>query len=229
IRHVQSGVCASFSDDTVFVEVERYRKPAVGIVMTQQSCGNDPFRAAMTQAVDTGANPRYQWFLNGVAMDGETADTLSTTAAAHGDSITLVVYPDYSNCHCFGPDSVFSNVLVVRKSDYMEAALRMAADTICEQEVAPVTAGVYVGFNQNPQYTWYVDGTQFATTSGTDTIAYLPGIYTKGKDSVSLSMRVDAVSACNGHAVNALSDTITVYVNRVKDNVLPGDTAVCEQ
>ena len=227
IRYVESGTCASFSADTVFVEVERYRKPETGIVMTQQSCAGDPFRAAMNVAVDTGAQPRYQWYVNNEPMDGETADTLNTMAAAHGDSIRLVVYPDYSDCHCYGPDSVLSNVLVVRQSDYMAAALNMAADTVCEQETAPVSASVYTGFNLNPTYTWFVDGTQFA--SGTDTIAYLPSGATKGKDSVRLYMRIDAISSCNDRAISAMSDTITVYVNRVKTNTIAGDTTVCEQ
>ncbi|MDE5606376.1 MAG: hypothetical protein K2I68_03645, partial [Bacteroidales bacterium] len=228
IAYSPERLCADTSD-AVLLAVLRYRQPEVSIVMTQQACAeNDAFRAKVDASNDLGDNPRYQWFLNGVPMDGETDDAISTAAIDNRDSIMLVAYPDYGGYRCPGPDSVRSNVLVIRKSDYMGAGLA-ASDTVCEQELAPVTATLDLGTNLNPRYTWFADGKQFAATSGADTIAYLTGKATKGKDSIRVYMRIDATSSCNGRAIRAFSDTITVHVNRVKGNAIAHDTAVCEQ
>ncbi|MDE5704380.1 MAG: hypothetical protein K2H70_06120, partial [Bacteroidales bacterium] len=228
IREVISGHCRSMSSDTIHVEIERYREPAVEIELLNQFCGNEPFSAGLVKAVDTGAAPTYRWFVNGQPMDDATHDTIVTTGVNHGDTICLVVYPDYQGCHCPGPDSVISNRLPVRKSDYIEAFLNVA-DTVCEQSVVPVGGKFRIGFNENLQYTWYVNGEVWQRTTGTDTLVDLPAKYTTGVDSLTIHVVMDAISGCNGQSIKGYSDTAHIFVNRVKNNTMVGDTTVCER
>ncbi|MDE5735904.1 MAG: hypothetical protein K2H65_02360, partial [Bacteroidales bacterium] len=228
VRCVESGYCKSFSEDTVYVEIERYREPAVEIDLVNQFCGTEPFTAALISAVDTGVYPTFQWYVNGQPFDGETRDSLISHDVVNGDTVYLVVKPDYKACHCPGPDSILSNKLPVRKSDYMEAFLRLP-DTVCEQSVVAVGGRFRVGFNLNPKYTWFIDDEVFLTTAGADTLVSIPSNFTHGVDSLRVHAVIEAVSGCNGQTVYGYSDTLTVYVNRVRNNTIAGATAVCEK
>ncbi|MDE5743704.1 MAG: hypothetical protein K2H62_05050, partial [Bacteroidales bacterium] len=228
VRCVESGYCKSFSEDTVYVEIERYREPAVEIDLVNQFCGTEPFTAALISAVDTGVYPTFQWYVNGQPFDGETRDSLISHDVVNGDTVYLVVKPDYKACHCPGPDSILSNKLPVRKSDYMEAFLRLP-DTVCEQSVVAVGGRFRVGFNLNPKYTWFIDDEVFLTTAGADTLVSIPSTFTHGVDSLRVHAVIEALSGCNGQTVYGYSDTLTVYVNRVRNNTIAGDTAVCEK
>lgn len=44
--------------------------------------------------VNGGANPSYQWFINGVAVQGGTNDTLIVDSLENNDIVTLNAYSD---------------------------------------------------------------------------------------------------------------------------------------
>lgn len=61
--------------------------------------------------VNGGSAPAYQWFVNGVAVAGQTAATFETKELKNGDKVSVKLTP--SPQQCVSPEPVVSNVLTM--------------------------------------------------------------------------------------------------------------------
>ncbi|MTI20781.1 T9SS type A sorting domain-containing protein [Fulvivirga sp. RKSG066] len=77
-------VDASFNDEGATIN---------NVIIANGNTGQ--FSANVTNA---GANPLYQWTLNGIDEPGETGSTYTNTTLANGDEVAVIVQPDLDNC-----------------------------------------------------------------------------------------------------------------------------------
>lgn len=134
--------------------------PAVAISSSPYVCaGNTAVFTAAT--VDGGADPLYQWKLNGV--DAGTGDTVFTIAApASTDLVSCVMT---SNAECVINPVAVSNTLSVpvipipvTGVDIAASAVNVCADSLVSFTATPVNGGT------DPFYQWKVDGMVVDTT-----------------------------------------------------------------
>jgi len=133
--------------------------------------------ATFTVAATGAPAPTYQWYLNGAAITGATADaytTPATTLANNGDSYTVTV----SN----GVGAAVTSSAAVLTVDQAQVLVTQPASVLV---TAPATATFTVAATGNPlTYQWYVNGgaitgaTSASYTTGPTSLAMNGNIYT---------------------------------------------------
>jgi gliding motility-associated-like protein len=107
--------------------------------------------------VNGGPNPSYQWYVNGNAVPGATADTYSDVLN-DGDVVTVELT---SNAPCVNPPTATSNQIVAVVIPYLTPDITISSfastDTICLGQNVTFDAIANNG-GPTPSYTWYVNG-----------------------------------------------------------------------
>ena len=113
-------------------------------------------------ATNGGANPQYNWFVNGLPT-GDTTAILTTTTLNNGDAVSCEVT---SSATCAIPATVNSNTISASIVASITASLTINASpsTICQGSTVTFTSNV-VGTGSNPSYQWLINGIPTGVTS----------------------------------------------------------------
>src|SRR6476469_2563889 len=160
-----------------------------------------------TWPITSGANPSYQWKVNGTNA-GTNSPTFTTTSLSDGDVVTVVMTSDLA---CASTPTATSNE-VTMSSTSVDPSVSIAADktTICNGEQVTFTATPLNG-GSNPSYQWKVNGTNAGTNSDIFTSSTL-----KDGDVVTVVMTTDLVCASTP---NATSNEVTMSSTLVDPSV----------
>src|SRR4030095_8171883 len=111
-----------------------------------------------------GANPTYQWFVNGNPVAGQTGVTFTTTTLNNNDQVTVVMT---SNDPCANPTAATSNALQVTTAS-VTPGVSIVADQnpVCQGTTVTFTATPVNG-GTTPSYQWQVNGANVGTNSDT--------------------------------------------------------------
>ena len=137
--------------------------PTVSVVASSTSIcagGSITFTAI---PVNGGANPTYQWQINGANVAGQTAATFITSTLASGDIVTVIMS---SNDPCANPATANSNPVTIVNST-VAAAVSIAASTTttCPGGSVTFTATPTNG-GTNPTYQWQINGVDVTGQAG---------------------------------------------------------------
>ncbi|MGB5977616.1 MAG: gliding motility-associated C-terminal domain-containing protein, partial [Cyclobacteriaceae bacterium] len=158
-------------------------------------------------ATDAGANPTYQWFINGVEDATSTSDTYTSATLNNGDEVFAVVTADPS-ATCVTNSPVTSNIVTITVSDNLNLSVSLSADQtdICEGEVVTLTAVVTDG-GAVPTFEWLVNGVVNPAVTG-DT--YMTNGASDG-DQITVRVTADPALTCiNNSPVTATPVTFSV-------------------
>ena len=129
--------------------------PTVSIVASSTSIcagGSITFTATPTNG---GANPTYQWQINGGNVAGQTASTFITAALISGDNVTVIMT---SNDPCANPVTATSNPITITDTQVTPSVTIVASTpTICPGASVTFTATPVNGGNA-PTYQWQING-----------------------------------------------------------------------
>src|SRR5690606_7064370 len=146
----------------------------------------------------------YQWFKDGIAVPGATAQTLNLTSAAeNGDYYLEITMPDFA--------AIVSNTLTINLA---VGAVTISGDTnLCEGGTtvlsSSLTASEYT-------YQWYMDDVAIAGATASDYTADAEGDY---KVEVS-----NGTCTTESNSLTLATETITINsTDPVLDIILPGE------
>src|SRR4029453_7927597 len=138
--------------------------PAVSIISTGTSiCAGQSITFTPTPT-NGGANPTYQWMINGNPVAGETGVTFTTTTLNNNDQVTVVMT---SNDPCANPTAATSNAIQVTTAS-VTPGVSIVADQnpVCQGTTVTFTATPVNG-GTTPVYQWQVNGANVGTNSPT--------------------------------------------------------------
>jgi gliding motility-associated-like protein len=163
--------------------------------------------------INGGANPSYQWYINGVAIPGATTDSLILNTLQNNDIVSLNAYSDLD---CITNSVAYSNSIVVTLIQSISPTLYITSnDTIiCEQQMVTFTAHVNDGGASNIQFYWYVNNSLLAV--GTDSIFNYNAF--SNQDSVTCQM-VSSYICVNPPVIISNPIKITVHNNPLIDMI----------
>lgn len=150
------------------MQVNPAYNPSVSITASPGNdiCSGDQVDFTATPT-DAGANPDYQWQVNGGNV-GTNSPTFSSTTLADGDVVTVTIT---SNEACANPTSAPSNSITMQVGQFVAPTVAIVADPS-----GPLCSGVSVTFTatptgggSSPTYQWLVNSSQAGANSSTYT------------------------------------------------------------
>jgi hypothetical protein len=188
--------------------------PSVSIVATTPACSGIPSSFTAT-AVNGGANPVYQWQVNG-ANAGTNSSSFSSSTLPVGAQVSVMLTVTTS---CSSLITVPSNIIPVIAPVIPSVSIAVSNTTICSGNTAsfiatPVNGGTV------PSYQWQVNGVNAGSNSGSFSTSSL----TNGNQ---VKVIMTSTAGCP-LPQTATSNTITMTVtDRVTPAVIiSGNTAV---
>ncbi|NMM49184.1 fibronectin type III domain-containing protein [Marinigracilibium pacificum] len=166
--------------------------PTVQISVDQNPvCINDVVTFTST-VNNAGANPTYEWYVNGVLVAGLNADTYSTDTLSNNDIIRLDVTAD-PTFRCASVNAVQSNEITLAVASQLNAfvAIQLDQNPSCTNDDVTFSVALSIGSGINPTYEWFVNGTttgQFGTTFTTNSVV--------SGDEVYVQMTADPTASC---------------------------------
>ena len=120
--------------------------------------------------VNGGTAPVYTWYVNDVAVAGESDESYSYTPS-NGDNIYVMLQ---SSEPCATNNPAPSNLIIMTVNPVLlvSVSLAVSANPVCSGTEVTFTAAAENG-GTAPVYTWYVNGSMVAGQMG-DTYAYTP-------------------------------------------------------
>ena len=169
----------------------------------------------------------FQWLLNGVAVDGATSSTFTTTLNNVGNNqFEVVVNQLTSGCQATGNVSVA--VVSAPVISEVSVAGVNAGNEICEGGQVTFTAAVQGGIQGGEVFTWYRNGVVIpdATTATlVETLAAVDGDVTTYTYNVTVAQ---TASGCSS-ALDATTEvTIVVNPNPTVSVVVDGNATICD-
>lgn len=127
-------------------------------------------------ATNGGANPQYQWTLNGIDVQGANGATFSASNLGNNAQVRCRLTSSFS---CANPVSVVSNMIVVTVNPTIIPTVQISSsqgNSICQGTSTTLTASPVNGGN-GPVYQWFLNGTSIigATNSTYNTPTDLIG------------------------------------------------------
>lgn len=156
---VSNAICATPANDTsgiITMTVNPNVTPAITLAATSSDiCAGETvtFTATPTHG---GTNPVFTWFKNGVAYPGVSGTTLSTSALADGDTISIQLT---SNAICRTINSVVSNLIILNVDPVLIPAVTIAANPavpICPGDNVTISA-TPTNPGNSPVYDWFIN------------------------------------------------------------------------
>jgi hypothetical protein len=217
-----SATCAqpvTATSNAITMSVGTTAAPAISISSSTTnicSAASAAFTAAVTNG---GANPVYQWKVNGNNAGTNNA-TFITSTLANNDVVTCIVT---SSALCVTPATVTSNAITVAVGINVTPTITITANntTICNGTSVTFTANPSGG-GATPVYQWKVNGNNAGTNSATFTTTALAN-----NDVVTCALT--SAAACAAPAT-VTSNGITVTVNTTATptvSISANNTTVC--
>ena len=165
-----------------------------------------------------GSNPQFQWFINGNAVAGATANSFSTTTLSSSDAITVQLTSDLA---CAIPNTANSNSLTIIVLPYATPTITLSADRdiICVGQQVVLNSAIANG-GAAPQFSWQIGANIFTTSSATYTVTGLNA-------STNISCTLISDYACLAGS-SVLSNNIEIQVNQIPTVTLSDDVTIQE-
>lgn len=161
--------------------------------------GSVTFTATPTNG---GTAPTYQWYVNGVAIAGETGATFTTTTLTSGSPVTCVMTSNLSGAT---NNPATSNAITTTVSSYTTPAVSVLGNTTyCQGANASFIASP-TNAGSSPSYQWQVNG----VNAGTNSSSFSSSTLTNGS---TISVTLTSSAACVSPA-SATSTPVTVTIN----------------
>lgn len=161
--------------------------------------GSVTFTATPTNG---GTAPTYQWYVNGVAIAGETGATFTTTTLTSGSPVTCVMTSNLSGAT---NNPATSNAITTTVSSYSTPAVSVLGNTTyCQGANASFIASP-TNAGSSPSYQWQVNG----VNAGTNSSSFSSSTLTNGS---TISVTLTSSAACVSPA-SATSTPVTVTIN----------------
>ncbi|HEU5168686.1 MAG TPA: MopE-related protein, partial [Chitinophagaceae bacterium] len=173
-----------------------------------------------------GANPSYQWKLNGNNIPGATGSTYQSTTLANGDKVSVLMT---SSLGCANPQSDLSEEILINVSSSVVplVSLGMSATTICTGMPVNFTAMPTNG-GTSPTYQWKLNGNIIPGATGS---TYQSSTLANG-DKVTVTMTsslacANPQTATSGGIPVTVTPTLppSVYVEYSAATICAGTTA----
>ncbi|MDR6940495.1 T9SS type B sorting domain-containing protein [Mucilaginibacter pocheonensis] len=164
------------------------------------------------KAINAGAHPTYQWFLNGQSS-GNNSDTYISSSLKTGDVITCMVT---NNDGCIPVVSALSNPATLKSDPYVTLALTITSSASGAVLIGtPITfkANLSANLQDNPVYQWLVNGQNAGTNSPNFTTRTL-----LNGDVVTCNMIAGGACIINP---SVFSNTITVAITIPEKIIVP--------
>ena len=131
---------------------------------------------------NSGDNPVYVWFVNGLIRTGETKDMFSYQPK-DGDKVYMKLT---SSETCVIDPVALSNTIIINVSGELVVSVKLPPQIlVCENEPLTVTATTVNG-GINPVYTWYLNNVEIKDETS-ETYTYTP----KDKDEIFVTVESD--------------------------------------
>ena len=168
-------------------------------------------------AVNAGANPTYQWQVNGTDVAGEVNDTFSSATLNDGDAVTVTLTADPA-ASCVNNPSVVSTPYVINVVSSLNPAVTITADqtTICAGNTVTFTATA-TETGLNPSYQWQING---VAVTGANSAVFATNALSDG-DQVNVLVTPDPAASC-APAGAVSSNLIDIFVRPASDPVCSG-------
>jgi gliding motility-associated-like protein len=186
----------------------------ISIITNQQfpACSGRPITFT-SFIVNGGANPSYQWFINGVAVQGGTNDTLIVDSLENNDIVTLNAYSDLE---CISNTVAYSNSIIVTLIQSIAPTINITSNdtVICEQQMVTFIAHINGAGSSAVQLYWYVNNALISV--GPDTIFSYNSF--ANQDSVTCQL-VSTYICVNPPVIASNPIIITVHDNPIVDMI----------
>ncbi len=150
----------------ILMNISDSLEPVVSIVADQNpACTGATINFTAT-ASDAGANPSYQWQVNGSDVAGETGSTFAAAGLADGDQVQVVLTADPS-VTCILSPVVVSNTINMSLVDSLTPQVTVTADQdpSCISDAVTFTAS-FTESGATPSFQWQVNGADVAGETG---------------------------------------------------------------
>jgi hypothetical protein len=162
-----NNVCAnpnSASSNSIVMSVNSTQSPSVTISPSPSNTICSGTNVLFTaNPLNSGANPSYQWYLNGLAV-GNNATTYSNSSLSNGDIVTVSIT---ANDLCISPATAISQPIVMTVNLSLIPSV-----TITQLPIGAICSGTSITFNAssvnsglNPTFQWFVNGLPVGTNS----------------------------------------------------------------
>jgi uncharacterized repeat protein (TIGR01451 family)/gliding motility-associated-like protein len=181
-RQVVSGQCDTAV--TVFIKINVIPNVTSSVNITDPGpiCAGENV-SLFANTSNGGTNPTYQWYLNGIAVPGETKITYSNSNLKDKDSLRVLMT---SGLKCVNKPTVSSNKIIISVSTSVTPSVSInvsPGSTVCAGTPVQFNIGARSGQGNSPQYKWFLNN---VNTGFTDTV-YKPQSLLDG-DSVQVEM-----------------------------------------
>jgi len=155
---VTGALTCNFSQTQTFV-VEPGIPPTANITYVPNGLCPNQAVTFTANGTNWGANPTFQWYLNGAAVGGATSASWNTTALAAQFTVSVLVT---SNSPCANPDTVTAVVVVpVSNAVVPTVVITAVPNSICPGDPVTFTA-TPTGGGAGPTYQWTLNGVPIA-------------------------------------------------------------------
>ncbi|RYH14703.1 hypothetical protein EON65_33205, partial [archaeon] len=185
---------------------------------TTTVCDGSAASFAVASSTDGGANPTYQWMVNGNPVAGETATTFSAVLA-NNDVVTVAMTAEGT---CAGMPAAISNgfTMTVNPLVTPTVSVNASAATVCAGGTATLTALSTDG-GTAPMYTWFMNGSPVSGASGSSYTA--SGINDGDVFSVDMTSNAGCLAmptvSSNNVTISTFGNSATISAN--------GSTTIC--
>ena len=202
VEYQETPSCQVTVSRTVTVTVEPFTTVAISRSPAGTICYGVPvnFTAAIA---NTGTNPSYQWYLNNVAIQGETGISFTSTTLENTDRVSMVVTTSDTPC----PGNISSNEITMTVNPTVTPAVSIyeSANPVCDGSSVTFTAYDIINGGSSPSFQWYIGTNPVSGATGT---TFTTNTLTDG-DQVRLVMISTATCASNP----AESNTVTMDIS----------------
>jgi len=196
--------CGADTSNTASKTVTPISAVSVTINDPGQSCSGQPVNFTASP-LNGGTAPTYQWYVNNVAVAGQTASTFSSSSLTNGQTINVVLS---SNVSCPSGNPASSNVVTANIVTNLVPAVTIAAPAaVCAGTPTTHTILTSSGGGPTPTYQWYLNTTLVAGQTGTT----YTGTFSNG-DQIYVIMTTSSSCAT---APTGTSNTVTMVVKPV--------------
>lgn len=186
--------------------------PSISITAPQTTtCPGGSITFSST-AANEGAQPIYQWQINGTDIPGENNTSYTASSLSNGDIISCELT---SSASCATPASIISDSIIVTVSTSVIASVSVTTPqtNICSGTPVTFTAAPTNG-GSSPAYQWYLNGNAISGETGT---SYTSGTL-NNTDAIICEMVSNANCLSSSSTVN--SSPVTMIVNPLPDNTV---------
>jgi len=200
VNYTDTNGCEAISPSIFNVEVTPGDSISVDISSSIDSICEGSSVTFTAQTLNTGTNPLFQWFINGV--DTNHNDSILTYIPTQSDTVFCII-TSFEPCRSNNPD--ISNTQIINVLPILPVSINISAseNPVCIHDSVTYT-GVAMNGGLNPGYQWHINGNPIGTN-----VSNYSNVPSNGDQVYCLLTSTEQCTTNNP----ATSDTITMIVN----------------